>query len=345
MENKGVVIEGPGKIGLKDIPLRELNSEEVLVRIKFVAICGSDKKLFAGTYTAPHIYPVVIGHEWVGELVEVGSEASKKWAVGDIVTGDCSIFCGKCSNCLRNDKNHCEHIQKKGITQDGGCAQYIIVNQMYIYHCPRVPDLRAVALVEPLAVSVEAVINRISTQDMKAVRNALIIGAGGIGSLAVFALIEHGIPQITITDLSRDKLDIVDSFGFSNVRTVRTDLSDDAIKVTGADAGFDLIIQGAGSASALKRSIELSNPIGKIVCIGHQKNIDIDFGLVMKKSLSIITSIGSSGGFEEAIKILEKHFANAVKLITHIVPMDKAEEYFETRLDNPEDVKVLIDLN
>ncbi len=341
MENKGVVIEAPGKIKVMDIPLGELQRDEVLIRTKYVALCGSDKKLFSGSYTAPHKYPVVIGHEWVGEIVETGAEAAEKWQARDVVTGDCSIFCASCSNCARNDKNHCENIQKKGITQDGGCAQYIIVNQLHIYRCPRLLDVKALTLVEPLAVTIEAVINRISGADMKTVRNALIIGAGGIGAMAVFALIEQKIPLITIADIAEDKLAIVDSFGFDNVKTIKADVLDG---LKPEESGFDLIIEGAGIGSALKKAIELANPNGKVVCIGHQKQIELDFGLVMKKSLTIITSIGSTGGFEEAIKIVEKHFENVEKVISRIVPLAQVEKYFATELENPKDIKVVIDL-
>jgi 2-desacetyl-2-hydroxyethyl bacteriochlorophyllide A dehydrogenase len=342
MKNRGVVIEAPNKLSVIDIPLRALQRNEVLIRVKYVALCGSDKKLYSGHYTGPHKYPIIIGHEWVGEVVETGAEAAAKWQPGNIVTGDCSVFCSHCNNCLRNHKNHCENIQKKGITEDGGCAQYIIVNQLHIYHCPQLPDAKALALVEPLAVTIESVVNRISEAEMKSVRNALIIGAGGIGALAVFALVEQSIPQITITDISEDKLAVVDSFGFSNVKTVNATMLDGFIA---QGTGFDLIIECVGGNSTLKKAIELVNPNGKVACIGHQTETKLDLGLIMKKSLSIVANIGSTGGFEKAIQIVAKHFENVEKLITRTVPLDQVENYFATDLNDPKDIKVLIDLH
>jgi len=341
-ENKGLVIESPGTLKVVNIPLRELETDEVLVRVRYVALCGSDIKLYLGSYVAPHKYPIVIGHEWVGMVQQVGSGVNTSWSIGDVVTGDCSIFCGCCSYCTTN-KNHCITIEKKGITQDGGCSQYSIVKAKHIYKCPSLHDVKALALVEPLAVAVQAIINRITTKELKRVKRALIIGSGGIGVMTMFSLLELQIPDITIVDIQSEKLSLVSSFGYANVHTAVVDLAGDTSQL---GAGFDLIVEAAGSGVALRKAVELANPCGTIVCVGHQKNVELDFGMVMKKSLSIITSIGSAGGFEQAIKIIEKNHENISKMVTRIVPIDTAEQYFKNELkSSATDLKVLIDLN
>ena len=131
MENKGLVITTPGSLKLLDLAEPQPKADEVLVRVSHVALCGSDVKLYLGQYTAPHKYPIQIGHEWVGEVVSTGDPESK-WHPGDIVTGDCSLFCGDCSYCSTN-KNHCFSVEKKGITVDGACSQYICVNTAHLY--------------------------------------------------------------------------------------------------------------------------------------------------------------------------------------------------------------------
>lgn len=340
LQNNGLLIESPGELKLVKVPVRNPEADEVLVRVKYAALCGSDIKLYLGTYSTPHTYPIIIGHEWVGEIVQVGKESAKNWAIGDLVTGDCSIFCGSCVYCGIN-KNHCIHIEKKGITQDGACCQYVIVNKRHIYKCPTLPDIKLLALSEPLAVVVQGIINRISDEDLRRVKSVLIIGAGGIGIMALFSLLEFQIPEITIVDKEKEKLSIVSSFGYSPVTAIETDLSDNTLNL---GEGFDLIIEAAGSNIALERAVELANPCGKIVCIGHQKITELDFGLVVKKSLSIFGSIGSTGGFEKAINIIEKNKVNISKIITRIVPLQKAEEYFKTQLKSSKDIKVLIDL-
>jgi threonine dehydrogenase-like Zn-dependent dehydrogenase len=310
LENNGLIIESPGELKLVKLPLRNPETDEVLVKVKYVALCGSDIKLYLGTYSAPHKYPIVIGHEWVGEIVQVGEESAKNWGIGDLVTGDCSIFCGSCGYCGIN-KNHCIHIEKNGITRDGACCQYVIVNKRHIYKCPHLPDIKVLALTEPLAVVVQGIINRIPDDDLKHIKSALIIGSGGIGIMALFSLLELQIPEITIVDKEKGELSIVSSFGYSHVTAIETDFSDHAFN---SGEVFDLIIEAAGSNIALKRAVELANPCGKIVCLGHQKITELDFGLVVRKSLSIFGSIGSTGGFEKAIKIIEKITSIFLKL-------------------------------
>ena len=186
IRNKAVIIDSPLNLMVVERPIRHPKKDEVLIRTRYVALCGSDIKLYQGIYSAPHKYPIVIGHEWVGEIVEVGPGTSGNWRIGDIATGDCSIFCDSCDYCARKEKNHCISVEKNGITVHGSCARFITVNQRYLYHCPRLPDIKALALVEPLAVSAEAVLNHLSARDLKKVRSALVIGSGGIGALTVF---------------------------------------------------------------------------------------------------------------------------------------------------------------
>ena len=340
LENKGLVIESPGMIKLMDLPFKKPEAAEVLVRVRYVALCGSDIKLYQGNYSPPHKYPVVVGHEWVGEIVEVGKASAKGWKAGDIVTGDCSLFCGTCSYCGIN-RNHCRQIEKRGITKDGACCRFITVETKHIYKCPRLPDIKPLALAEPLAVTVQGIINRVSPGELRRIRRALIIGSGGIGIMSLFSLLEYRIEEIVIVDKEKDKLHIVSSLEYPNVTTNELNLAGDSLE---SKEGFDLIVEATGNSAAAKRAIELANPCGIITCLGHQGVAEVDFGSVVRKSLSIHASNGSTGGFEKAIEIIEKNYVNISKAITKIVPLKEAEEYFRTRLPLTKEIKVLIDL-
>ncbi len=342
MTNKTAIINKPDDIQILDLPVREPANDEVLVNVKFTALCGSDMKLYHGSYTAPHKYPIVIGHEWVGEIVKVGASAEARFSVGDIVTGDCSLYCNTCKFCTSGRKNHCVSIEKKGITVDGSCSQFNIVNQQHIYKCEKLPDLKALALVEPLSVTVEAVVNRIPAEEFRTIESALIIGCGGIGALAIFMLIEQGVKQITIVDVAEDKLAIVRSFGFDQVQALQAKI----LPVYIAEGKqFDLIIEASGHETSLGNAINLASPQGRIVCVGHQKKMEVDLPLIMKKSLTLISSIGSTGGFELAAKIVAKHFNNVNKLITRIIKIDDLPATLSQNKNFSSDIKVLINLN
>jgi threonine dehydrogenase-like Zn-dependent dehydrogenase len=329
-------IVAPGRIVLDDAPMPYLAEGELGVRVHYVALCGSDIKLYHGTYTAPHSYPVVLGHEWVGRVEHVPSSSAAQWKVGDIVTGDCSLFCGECPRC-KMDVNQCLTIQKRGITRDGACARHIAVNARHLHRCPAAPEFQPYVLSEPLAVAFQGIHNRVSAATLSRCQKTLIIGGGGIGIAALIALIEAGIPSITIADPVAKKRELISSFGLANV----TPLS----ALPSAPDAFDLIVEAAGSGAALSQSLCLAAPLATIVCLGHQGPVEIDGGALIKKSLNIIGSIGSSGGFEMAITAIQSHRVIVEKMITRTLPIAHAESFFRNDLDREVNVKVVIDLD
>ena len=335
MTNPCLRIAAPGRVVLDDAPMPQLADGEVAVLVRYVALCGSDVKLYHGAYTAPHSYPVVLGHEWVGRIEQVTASAATQWQVGDIVTGDCSIFCGQCPRC-KIDVNHCLTIQKRGITRDGACARHIAVNACHLHRCPSERDIKPFVLSEPLAVAFQGIHNRVSAAALSHAQNALIIGGGGIGIASMIALLEAGIPSITIADPVAEKRALISSFGLANVTTVS------ALPAT-PDA-FDLIVEAAGSGATLSQALCLAAPLATIVCLGHQGPVEVDGGALIKKSLTIIGSIGSSGGFEKAIAAIHAHRPIVAKMITRTVPIADAQLFFTRDLDHEVNVKVVIDL-
>lgn len=332
--SKALVIEAPGKISLQERPVGEPGPGEVLVRVNYVALCGSDVKLYTGSYTAPHRYPVVVGHEWLGRVAQCG-EGVQGLAPGDLVTGDCSVFCGECPLCAVN-KNHCVSIEKSGITVDGKCSQWVVVNRKHIYKCPDMADPKPLVLTEPLSVSVTGITTRVPEAALQRARNAVVLGAGGIGILAALVLREYPIKEIVVADISPEKLALVESFGLPGVRTCR----DAAV----LDDEYDIVVEAAGQPATLQQCPRLAAPAGHIVMLGHQKSVEMDFGAVMKKSLTIHASNGSTGGFERAMDIIQKRRDIVAQLITKTVMLEDAPGYIANQMANEQNIKVVIDL-
>jgi len=309
---------------------------EAGVRVRYVALCGSDLKLYAGTYKAPHTYPVVLGHEWVGEIERLTpAAAAAGWKMGETVTGDCSIFCGDCAGCAK-DPNHCLTIEKRGITRDGGCAQHIALPCRHLHRCPGGADSKPYTLTEPISVAVQGILNRVPHERLGAARNALIAGCGGIGISALLALLGFEIPSITIVDPVAAKTALVSSFRLGNVVTAAE---------WPAYGSFDLIVEASGSPESLKRAMSLAATRGTIVCLGHQGAVELNCGALIQKSLTIVGSIGSSGGFDQAIEIIQAHADLVARMITRIVPLSQAEAFFRDELHCGVNVKVLINLD
>ncbi|MDR1571331.1 MAG: alcohol dehydrogenase catalytic domain-containing protein [Clostridiales Family XIII bacterium] len=333
-ENRALVISSPGHIALERRPIPEPGRDEALIEVQYVALCGSDSKLFAGAYTNPHRYPVVLGHEWVGRAVSVG-EGAGDLKPGDFVVGDCSVYCGECAMCAVN-RNHCEAIEKRGITIDGGCADYIAVNRRHLYRCPPAEDCKPFVLTEPTSVGANG-IGRVPREALGRASRALVFGAGGIGLLTLLTLQEFPFDEIVMTDPAREKLELALGFGFPNVRAC-----DDA---AGLDpASFGLVVEAAGSAASLKLCSRLAAPAAHVVLLGHQKPCELDFGEIMGKSLTIHASNGSTGGFERALAIVQKRKGIIERLITATVPLDEAADYISRRRHAEGNIKVVIDL-
>ena len=178
---------------------------EVLVRIRYVGICGSDIHLFNGTYNGPHSYPMRFGHEWSGVVEAVGSEVTRV-EVGDVVTGDCSRYCGACPSC-EVDKNLCQHIEKFGITVDGASADYILRDEMYLYRAPEGLDIKHLCLSEPVAVAAHPVEKvRKAVPSGFADKRVLVLGGGVIGMSALMLLLHmENCRQAELYDLAESR--------------------------------------------------------------------------------------------------------------------------------------------
>lgn len=331
--NMALVIQAPMQIVLEERPVPRPGPDEVLVEVQYVALCGSDVKLYAGSYTAPHRYPVVMGHEWVGRVAETGSGVVDLQR-GDAVTGDCSVYCGDCFACYAN-KNHCTRIEKRGITVDGGCSRYIVAKRLHLYKCPPGQDYKPYVLTEPTAVGVNGILTRVPQSALMRASRAAVLGAGGIGLLSLLSLAEYPIREIVVVDPVPEKLALAESFGLAGVFPCG-DLSR-------LQSGFDIVVEAAGATQTLQACPSLAAPAGHIVLLGHQKPAELDFGEVIKKSLTIHASNGSTGGFEKALQIIEKRREQVSGLITATVPLAEAPA-FMARQESKNNIKVVIDL-
>lgn len=203
-----ISIKAPGKAVLLNtvVTKEKLGRHEVRVRIKRVSLCGSDYKLFDGKYNAPGTYPVIPGHEWSYEVLETGTDVIKV-AAGDHVTGDCSMYCGKCNNCM-SDRNLCQNIEKFGLTVDGFLRSEAVVNEKYIYNTGRQLSFKVAALAEPVAVAYHA----LSGLGMDSISGkVLVTGCGAIGIAAYLLLkYEFGVKDLYISDLNEERINWLD---------------------------------------------------------------------------------------------------------------------------------------
>lgn len=310
-----ISIEAPGKAVLRTgMPDEKLGSHEVRVHIKRVSLCGSDYKLFDGKYNAPGTYPVIPGHEWSGEVVETGTDVIKVEA-GDHVTGDCSRYCGKCSNCM-SDRNLCQSIEKFGLTIDGFLRSEAVVNEKYIYKTGRQLSFKAAALAEPVAVAYHA-LSGLSIDDIPG--KVLVIGCGAIG-IAAYLLLKYElkVKDLYINDLNDKRINCLDRI--TGEKSQRYFYSTKGIinSYGGmyAEGGFNLVCEMSGSPEAFNTALEVSSPCGTIVTTGLYGEASINIGLITMKRLTVKGSIGGTGEFEKSLQFCQKYQNIIKQLVT-----------------------------
>lgn len=339
------ILESPGLVTERDVPVLQPGPGMVQIRVKHVGICGSDIHLFHGSYNGPHHYPMLFGHEWSGQVTAIG-EGVTGLAVGDIVTGDCSRYCGSCPAC-KTDRNLCEHIEKFGITIDGASAEYITREEKYLYKGEGISE-ELLVLSEPLAVGAHLLARtaRAAEGALKD-RNILVLGGGVIGMGAMMLLRKmYHCEMVTLYDLSRHRCKIARSAGaeIPTAEELHPHAEDGSYASLYRAARYDIVIETTGVPSVFANAFSLLRPKGILACVGMAAKAEIPQKQIVTKALTVLGSIGGTGDFPTAMKFIHDFPEEARKLISHSYPMAQVREAFETARNPEESMKVVLDL-
>ena len=254
-------MQEPKKIIFRDIQVPEVGPDQVLVKMKRIGICGSDIHVYHGThpYTS---YPVTQGHEVSGQIVKVG-EYVKDLKVGDRVTIEPQVFCGRCYPCLHGKYNLCEHLKVMGFQTTGAASEYFAVDSSKITLIPDSMTYSEGAMLEPLAVTVHAAKRFPDVKGSKAV----VLGCGPIGILLVQSLKALGASQVFATDISDKRLELAKSLGADfAVNTMKEDYAAKLVEAFGVDKA-DVIYECAGSDITMDQAIQNARKGSTIILV------------------------------------------------------------------------------
>ncbi len=342
MHSKGVVLQGGGKARIVSEDVAAPDGSQVLVRTHAVGLCGSDVGLYLGTYEGPKNYPLYFGHEWSGTVEAVGP-AVIKVRPGDKVTGDCSIFCGKCAYCGR-DKNLCQHIEKYGITIDGASRQIFLQDEKYVYRADPQADLDLVALSEPLAVGAHAVRRVRDLHPGLRREKVLVLGGGTIGLSCFFALkYIEGCQHIEVFDIVKSRVEKAQRLGAAELTDVVAaggDAEDYGDLYSGR--GYDAIFETTAAPAAFAQAVELVRPLGTIMALGFIPAVEFSLKQITLKAARVMGSIGGTGEFERVLAFVSKYPELAAELVSHRIPYEEYAHAFELALDRRASMKVLM---
>ena len=316
----------PG-LWLEDVPEPVPGINDVLIRVRRAGICGTDLHIYNWDEWARKTIPVpmVIGHEFAGEIVDVGSNVND-FHPGDIVSGEGHVVCGRCRNCLAGRRHLCAHTMGVGVNRPGAFAEYISVPMTNVWRHREGIDLDVAAIFDPLGNAVHTALSfPVLGEDV------LITGAGPIGIMAA-AVIRHAAARyVVITDKNPYRLELARKMGVTRaVDTAETPL-DQLQKELGMQEGFDVGLEMSGSASALREMIANLSHGGKIAMLGiPSKDMTIDWNAVVFNMLTIKGIYGREM-YETWYKmtVMIESGLDIGRAITHRYPYTEFERAFE----------------
>jgi len=333
---KAVVIEGKKIIKYRDVEDPNIANDEVLINVKYCGICGTDIALYLGEMaylqTGEQKYPFIPGHEWSGEVVDIGNNI-KNFKVGDRVTGDVSIGCGKCGDCREGRFNLCNNRFEVGCyrNKSGGMAEYIKMPERHLYKIPKNVDFMGGAIVEPLATAVHGIKRKIFDLN----ENILITGGGFIGILAAQVASASKSTTVVLTGRTKEKLDAAVECGIENVVNIKERDLQEYLKNLGILDNINFCVECSGNIDVLKQCIEIVRPGGDISIIGFYESneTNINFDDISLKNLEIHGVLASPNCFKSAISLLEKGLIKYKPLVTEIFELREIDDAIKFILD------------
>lgn len=342
--------DGKPIIEMRDMPIPEIAPNEVLVRVKAVSICGTDCGIYQYTPAMQKRikkFPHILGHEFAGNIVELGSRVDGGgWRVGDYVSAETHIFCGKCPVCLNYDnlKHVCPNLQLLGVDRDGCFAEYIAVPERVLWKNRANLFFRLASIQEPLGNSVYSVSDSGGVEG----KDVLIIGDGPAGLFAVAAAKIFGAAEVAIMGHHKSRLAIAEKVGADlaiNTEIISTDFIRDVFGVK-FPAGFDVVLEYSGSVVGINDAIDYCRPGGRLVVFGITENhlAEIPYNLISKKIINMRGIYGRIiwDTWHEVSWILEKHRGEIASIITHILPFAEWQKGFDLMMKTKNCGKVVL---
>ncbi|MBY0523234.1 MAG: L-threonine 3-dehydrogenase [Gemmataceae bacterium] len=273
----------PG-LWLEDVPRPEIGVNDVLIRVDRTGICGTDLHIYKWDDWARKTIPVpmVVGHEFVGEIVAVGSNVAD-FHPGEIVSGEGHVVCGRCRNCLAGRRHLCADTKGIGVNRPGAFAEYLSLPMTNVWHHEASIDRDVASIFDPFGNAVHTALSF----DLLG-EDVLITGAGPIGIMAAAVARHAGARFVVITDVNPYRLELAQRMGVTRAVDVRTEKLVEVQNNLGMREGFDVGLEMSGNPNAFRDMLASMAHGGKIAMLGiPEKEMAIDWNLVVFNMLTI----------------------------------------------------------
>ncbi|MDC0317303.1 L-threonine 3-dehydrogenase [bacterium] len=273
----------PG-LTLTDVPEPKIGINDVLIKVDRTGICGTDVHIYKWDAWAQATIPVpmVVGHEFVGEIVEVGSNVSD-FRTGEIVSGEGHVVCGRCRNCLAGRRHLCADTKGIGVNRPGAFAEYLSLPMTNVWPHDVSIDRDVASIFDPFGNAVHTALSfPVLGEDV------LITGAGPIGCMAAAVAKHAGARYVVVTDVNPWRLELAKKMGATRVVDVRSESISDVQKSLGMTEGFDVGLEMSGSPDAFRQMVKEMCHGGKIAMLGiPSEEMSIDWNEVVFNMLTI----------------------------------------------------------
>jgi threonine 3-dehydrogenase len=316
---------GPGLV-MTEVPEPEIGINDVLIRVDRTGICGTDLHIFDWNPWAQETVPVplVIGHEFVGEIVEVGSNVSDFHA-GDVVSGEGHVVCGRCRNCMAGRRHLCAFAKGIGVDRPGAFADLIALPMTNVWHHDPAIDRDVASIFDPFGNAVHTAL-----QFPVLGEDVVITGAGPIGLMAAAVVRHAGARHVVITDVNPYRLELAANMGVTLALDVREASLADAQAKLGMKEGFDVGLEMSGNPAALHDILANVSHGAKVALLGlPDEPFDVDWKTVIFDQLTLKGVYGRQM-YETwyMMTVMLQSGLDISPVITHRFPSERFEEAF-----------------
>lgn len=338
MTNRAAYMTGINKMEIRDIEMPKLRDKDVLVKLEYVGICGSDVHYLEHGKIGDFIVngDFILGHECAGTVVEVGSGVQNLKA-GDKVALEPGITCGQCEFCKTGRYNLCPDVEFLATPPyHGSLMNYIAFPENMCFKLPDNITTKEGALVEPLAVGMHAAIQG----NVRLGDSVVILGAGTIGLVTLLACKAYGATEVTVVDVLPKRLEYAKKLGATaTLNAAEVDVFAEIDKLTGK-RGVDIVIETAGSARTISQTPYLVKNGGTIVLVGlaPQDIIEFNFAKIMAKEAQIKSVFRYRNIYPTAIKAIAKGIIDISGIVTHEFDFEDSAKAFDYVINNKQDV-------
>ena len=327
-------------IWLQDTPEPEVGHNDLLIKIRKTAICGTDMHIYNWDEWSQKTIPVpmVVGHEYVGEVVGMGQEV-KGFKVGDRVSGEGHITCGHCRNCHAGRVHLCRNTEGVGVNRPGAFAEYLVIPAFNAFKIPDNISDDLASIFDPFGNAVHTALSFDLVGE-----DVLITGAGPIGIMAAAVAKHVGARHVVVTDINPYRLELAKKMGATRAVDVSKEDLKDVMNELGMTEGFDVGLEMSGVPVAFRDMLNKMNHGGKIAMLGiPPQDVAIDWNQVIFKGL-VIKGIYGREMFETWYKMasLLQSGLDLSPIITHTFSIDDFQKGFDT-MGSGHSGKVILD--